>query len=480
MADERGYALLCRKIRENDTTLKVADFSNYECGDEEFTAIGNALEGNTHLKKLLVSSSPQLTAAGATAFSTGLRSSHIKMLRLGGNEMASELKQIIFTALQSLEIDELDLDQGFTLDEAAACCLQQALHNKTLQTFSFSLGPDLTVQGANYLSSIVRRSRQVTLVDSDDIGANVMQALYKAGIKDSDVLKALHLNFCDIGDVKGLTSTFTSLRHLMIFKSDDLKEHIKLFSSGLKSAATNLEWLDIMFCGLGDDGLRVLSEGLGYNRSITSLQVSMDPLGDVGVAAFIENWPQGSPIKKLSLGSSQMTVHGAGLLLAASSSRQALKTLNLGGNRRIGYSGLLQLARDYLPTVRLSNIHFDDCLPCPYVRARTETEESQRKSASQAVLDAVRVNLQLDELHFSQDEILASVYQEILFLLFLNQRGRNLFIQSLSPSVWCYVLAKRHKTYNHASTIFFFLREQPTLFMPSAVTNGATKRPRRD
>jgi hypothetical protein len=157
---------------------------------------------------------------------------------------------------------------------------------------------------------------------------------------------------------------------------------------------------------------------------------------------------------------------GVKLLMQASSAHACVQELNFSLTGPMGYEHLTIIANDVLTHSKLSSlglpsfVNFDGD---PKIQAAIN---AKKQVAFQALVDAVKNNLYLEELR--QIDMPRKFEVQIRFYLELNNFGRRFAFQGdrlMAPTMWPYILAKCRQD---ISMMFYFLQEQPTLIPGAA------------
>jgi hypothetical protein len=161
--------------------------------------------------------------------------------------------------------------------------------------------------------------------------------------------------------------------------------------------ANRLTHLNMSEWEMGDNLVRLLGFGIRSNRSITTSYY----ITDAGIAAFLENWDEGSIIESLDLSFNQLTVVGAQQLLIAAANQLSLLHVDLRGSSAIGYSGLLTLAREIIPDLQLRTLDLSYCGDAKNIGDGEYIIEVKhkpiKKAASLALTEAMRRNEHLNK-----------------------------------------------------------------------------------
>ena len=111
--------------------------------------------------------------------------------------------------------------------------------------------------------------------------------------------------------------------------------------------ATKMKLLDISHVGLGNDGLKILAEGLAYNVSLTDgvLDISYNDIGNEGLQALASSIASNTKLRKLILSSNNIGDAGLEALADSLTRNKALHLLSIGGNTAITTTGVGSISR---------------------------------------------------------------------------------------------------------------------------------------
>jgi hypothetical protein len=147
------------------------------------------------------------------------------------------------------------------------------------------------------------------------------------------------LNHVIFSQVLSKTETLTKLEFTF---GNWGKNGIALLAQGLRCNAS-VTSLSIEQCrNVENQGVKVLFEkGLTHNTTLTQLTLKFCGIDDDGVRMMIQHWPVQSPIQSLCLAKNRMGPIGALLLLRTIRHHPSLDSLDLSNNHHIQFEGLL-------------------------------------------------------------------------------------------------------------------------------------------
>ena len=129
--------------------------------------------------------------------------------------------------------------------------------------------------------------------------------------------------------------------------------------NGLLTNAANMKQLDISCTSLGNEGLKILAEGLGYNASLTDgvLDLSENSIGDQGVKVLALSLASNTKLRELRLSDNNIGDVGLEALAGLLACNRALRALSISRNTAItSVSRILQ--SNGLEDLRLDGINF--------------------------------------------------------------------------------------------------------------------------
>ena len=117
--------------------------------------------------------------------------------------------------------------------------------------------------------------------------------------------------------------------------------------SCLLTNATNMKELDISCTGLGNEGLGILAEGLGYNASLTDgvLDLSENSIGDQGVQVLASSLASNTKLRELRLADNNIGDVGLEALADLLARNRALRALSVSRNTAITATGVRSVCR---------------------------------------------------------------------------------------------------------------------------------------
>lgn len=93
----------------------------------------------------------------------------------------------------------------------------------------------------------------------------------------------------------------------------------------------------------------MLAKGLKYNRSVTTLRIDGNLIGDDGIICFVENWLEDSPLVSVDLGRNDFGIVGLTHLLNEVTNRpRIMNRLAIDVCQNLGHLGLQLFAKEIL------------------------------------------------------------------------------------------------------------------------------------
>jgi hypothetical protein len=277
----------------------------------------------------------------------------------------------------------------------------------------------------------------------------------------------------------------STIRHLLLsFEGEPVTTSMDWLGNILSSLAT-LEKLTLQkFPGIVID--QVLSNILSKSSSLTTLSLSTDAddvditrlvqilrhqssslkrlelegysIDNYDLQLLVDCWHPNLSIRSLCLRSTSLDSSGLQILLRAiAAGHMLLHELDLPRNFYLGFDGL-RIFGEALPLLTtVTHVSFTS----------SAWDGNHHKKACQALLNGTKLALQLRKLEILDNDILHEIQNEINFYADLIQHGRYLLAShhGLASTVWCHILGKCQGPHG-VSSIFYFLREQPSLVQP--------------
>ncbi len=352
--------------------------------------------------------------------------------------------------------------------------------NTELQTLTLLNDESLSPDQARVLAAGICNSALTTLIIRNDhlnargSGGDGLRVLLQEGIQASGrILKSLQftargqkLNISELAEIVSCVESFT-LKGTSIGLPED-KSHFQCLCERIEGTS-NLLGLTLQQCGLDDGAMTMLAIGLRNIRSMEKLNLFDNNIGNFGVAAFVENWPEDSKLELFNLGRNRIGPDGLQQLMTALSNRHALKTLVLEENS-FDCDGV-EIIGNHLPYLRLREIVLGEVLMYD-AEARTRAMHSWlRGIKTNYLLQRLTLNCSFPPLEFMH---------EIVFYTKLNKFGRHLLriANDVPAALWCLIFAKSGIGNEfRAGIVFHLLMEQPHLVQPLKIRKRRPTQP---
>ncbi|XP_057701214.1 NLR family CARD domain-containing protein 3-like isoform X2 [Corythoichthys intestinalis] len=373
---EKGVEILLKGLARPDCILKVLRLSQCKITDEVCVSLAKALKLKpSHLEKLHLNFS-NLSDEGLDIFSEGLASTNclLKVLELqccgitkrGCVSLAKALK-LNLSHLQVLDLSDNDLfDDGVkSLFQGLASpdCILKVLRLSDCKitkrvcyslAMAFEINPShlqeldlsyncLSDYGVNKLSKGLARPDcilKVLSLSGCKITKRGFISLAKALRLQLSHLQELDLNLNNLSDAdeeveilsKGLASPDCILKVLGLSRCMIMEKGCVSLAQALKINLSHLQKLDLSYNDLSDEGVKILSQGLGNPDCILKVlklsQCKITKQGCVSLAEALKLNP--SHLQKLDVGNNNLLDDGVEILLnGLTSSNCILKVLNL-------------------------------------------------------------------------------------------------------------------------------------------------------
>lgn len=115
-------------------------------------------------------------------------------------------------------------------------------------------------------------------------------------------------------------------------------------ASLLQQVRCQLRELYIPECNISGEGAAHLAVALTNNHSLSCLDISYNPMGDTGAAAFGEMVRNNTTLQKLRMNRCEVSPYGCVQLAAGLTENTTLQTLQMGGNH-VGVEGAKALRK---------------------------------------------------------------------------------------------------------------------------------------
>ncbi|CAM9163960.1 unnamed protein product [Chrysoparadoxa australica] len=188
-------------------------------------------------------------------------------------------------------------------NSSEATSLAKALAVNSTVTELLASGHTIGDEGAQAIAEMLKTNTTLKKlnVGSCTMGDSGLQALVD-GICLNSTLTSLDLEYkgCKEGrGVQKILESTQSVTELSLSRNEWSSDGVGLISLGLKECSS-LRSLEMRECGVAEEGARNLGAALASHRSLTSLDLSSNPLSDAGAALLI-NAVASSPVTTLTL-----------------------------------------------------------------------------------------------------------------------------------------------------------------------------------
>ncbi|XP_006868383.1 PREDICTED: NACHT, LRR and PYD domains-containing protein 12 [Chrysochloris asiatica] len=288
----RGVKLLCQGLRHPNCKLQNLRLKRCHVSSSACEDLAVAVTTNKHLMRMDLSRN-SLGLPGMKLLCAGLRhpKCRLQMIQLRKCQLEAGACQEISSVLSNNQhLIELDLT-GNALEDQGLKLLCQGLKHPTcqLQTLWLKICR-LTAGGCEDLSSVLSmnqslRELDLSLNDLGDLGVLLLcEGLRHPKCK----LQTLRVGICRLGSAacEGLAAVLQANHHLqeLDLSFNDLGDQgIRLMCEGLRHPTCRLQKLWLDSCGLTARACEHLSSTLGVNQTLTELYLTNNALRDTGV-----------------------------------------------------------------------------------------------------------------------------------------------------------------------------------------------------
>ncbi|KAE8883791.1 hypothetical protein PF001_g24356 [Phytophthora fragariae] len=128
--------------------------------------------------------------------------------------------------------------------------------------------------------------------------------LFRGKEEDGDLVNFI-LEGEDVGTLGFSNGPYTQLRYIRIWKQEIGNEGAAAIASLLQATSgVNIAYLELLDCGIGEDGCRVLADVLSQQKAPGLLTLHLDynrEVGDAGVSALVDGLFNNTAMKQLHL-----------------------------------------------------------------------------------------------------------------------------------------------------------------------------------
>ncbi len=292
------------------------------------------------------------------------------------------------------------------------------------------------------------------------------------GVQASSTIRNLLLNFAGepvttsmdwLGNILSSLATLEKLT-LQYFPGVVIDQ---VLSNNL-SKSSSLTTLSLTRCA-DDVNVNRLVQILRQSSSLKRLELDFCNINNNNLQLLVDCWHPNLSIRSLCFESTSFDLSGLQILLSAiAAGHMLLHELDLKLDFHLGYDGLRILGEALPLLTTVTHVSVSPFLTSMFM-------EGNQKKAIQALLAGMKLALQLQKLTISYDSILREFRNEFNFYADIIRHGRYLLAtdHGLASTVWCRILEKCQGPHG-VSSIFYFLREQPSLVQPRRGRKEAT------
>lgn len=163
--------------------------------------------------------------------------------------------------------------------------------------------------------------------------------------------------------IKGLLLNNNTMQTLKLSNSCLSDENCFLLSSFLQRKVCQVRWLDLCNCNIGSKGASYLALSLNYNYSLTTLEMSHNPIGDVGATAFGLIFKTNTVLTELCIDCCEITSNGSVEIAEGLRENTKLEILLANGNQ-FGLEGAKSMSKaiEHNRTLQQLYLHGDNSL----------------------------------------------------------------------------------------------------------------------
>ena len=224
------------------------------------------------------------------------------------NENALDVFSKVIPELTSLQV--LSLPGNSVGDRGAVKLIRTLCDNKTPLQHLYLYSTDISEDCCTCLMKLLSCTDLKKLdVSKNDLSSSSVTFIME-GIRQKNAIETLGISF-----------------------SHFLEENCTSLASVLQQPMCQLKWLDIENCQIKSDGALQLAAGLTNNKSLESIYLSDNPIGDDGAAAVGKAITNNVVLRILDMCNCKITSKGFSKLASSLSNNTKLQTLSISGNQ---------------------------------------------------------------------------------------------------------------------------------------------------
>ena len=254
-----------------------------------------------------------------------------------GDKGLKYLSEALITNSSLVELDVSSCSLKIS-EENGPVVTEMLQRNRTLRKLSLCGNPGISDTGIFFIAEGLKMNSAFKELAMSNITAPGGKALATAILTNTSLpLIELHLFDIGITDDSGpifvdMIQQNTSLEILTISNSFGVSDYgVFCIAQGLQRN-TILKVMNLIDCNFTSIGAKDLSRMLTVNHSLTSLDISRNPIGDKGIAHLADVLKQNETLEKLSVKSCQISDAGVSSLADTVRKHYSFIQINLEGN----------------------------------------------------------------------------------------------------------------------------------------------------
>ena len=332
--------------------------------------LSNMLQNSTnHLKKLVITSHKNIDVQRAAILAEALaRNKSLNVLDLGHNQISDEGATVLGVGLgKNHSLKKLSLNAMKSITSTGWAALFKGLSNPSFSLNELNIGQNnIGDEGALALAATIDKFKSIKSLDLSmiSISANVWVTLLKSLFNPDSVLEKLCLYGNNIDDEVvafsgGALVNNSTLKSLSLISNRSITGRGWAAFFGRLSNQNSLENLDVSGNNIDDGGMTVLSNLLGNNTALKSLNLTNNRfITPAGWQAFFNRLHTCHLVLE-ELDLTFNTIDDAGIppLAIALSNASSLSCLRLGDNSSVTPAGWMALSTLLRPGSSLEELY---------------------------------------------------------------------------------------------------------------------------
>ena len=314
--------------------LQTFDLRENKLGSESCAVLADLIPHMPHLKKLKLSSNPNIGQRGTVPLITSLIAhKSLEELTLGWTGIGVEDCQALSELLSSTSLKKLDISWNHLPLEAVELIISGLHHNTTLKRLDMGCS-HFSLQNIISLASVLKTNHTLVYLNLARCNFYSDRACQLASaLCTNHTLVYLNLAYCHIGSdgacqLASALCTNDTLQKLKLWDNPIGLKGATAFAEMLRTNYT-LVFLNLVQCKIDSDGACLLASALCTNDTLQELYLSSNPIGVKGATVFAEMLLENKSLEVLYLVDDSIGEEGTQKLIDSLTHNTTVNSLHL-------------------------------------------------------------------------------------------------------------------------------------------------------